>query len=188
VKSIQVGGADVLTAGLDRTAWSSAIATCRAAGGVATINRMARRAGGSHRTITRVETVSVTDDLVVVFTEEPAESGPQPLERWSRLVSADGPFIGVGSSPMTSYLVAADDGLIALDIAWSRLWTLPLEGAQRVVRLVVTDGLVIATMPAENGAGRVMALADPTDPSCSHCGHRRARPTPFRRPRRRPRT
>ena len=170
VKSIQVGGADVLTAGLDR---DGVVVGYRdvpgGENGVATIKPDGtdgwRQPSDDHA---RVETVSVTDDLVVVFTEEPA--GVEAHNRstgglvWSG--RHDGPFIGGGVvADDVVYLVAADDGLIALDIAsGQQLWTLPLEGAQRVVRLVVTDGLVIATMPADNGAGRVIALAGPTDP------------------------
>ena len=196
VKSIQVGGADVLTAGLDR---DGVVVGYRdvpgGENGVATIKPDGtdgwRQPSDDHA---RVETVSVTDDLVVVFTEEPA--GVEAHNRstgvlvWSG--RHDGPFIGGGVvADDVVYLVAADDGLIALDIAsGQQLWTLPLEGAQRVVRLVVTDGLVIATMPADNGAGRVIALAGPTDPQLPRCGHRqRRRQPPYRRPRpRRPRT
>ena len=76
--------------------------------------------------------------------------------------------MGVGASPITSCTWWPASGRADREARFcclgQPLWTLPLEGAQRLVRLVVTDGLGSRHDAGDNGTGRVMALADPTDP------------------------
>jgi outer membrane protein assembly factor BamB len=64
----------------------------------------------------------------------------------------------------TVYVGGARSGLTALDATTGAVrWTMALEGTTDG-GIVVTGGLVIVAMKEVGGAGRVIALADPTDP------------------------
>jgi outer membrane protein assembly factor BamB len=115
-----------------------------------------------------VEGITIADDVVLVATEEPARiearsrSG-QGEVMWDRAYG--GSFLGgnvVAGGVL--YLVATEEGLIAVDLATHEtLWSVPFEASQKPIRLVVTDGLIIASAPTVDGAAHVVAFADPTD-------------------------
>lgn len=170
VRSIAVGGADVLTPGLDGdgvvvghrdvVGGDNGVAAMKADGTVAW-----RKPSNE---LARVDIVTMTDDLVLVLTEEPGVVEARARSEGDLIWSERFADLFIGGGVVAEgvlYVTAAEGSLIAVDVATHAVrWTAPIEGAQRVVRFVVTDGLVIATMPAADGAGRVIALAAPTDP------------------------
>ena len=118
--------------------------------------------------LSRVESATVADDLVVVSTSDPAAIELLDRASGERLWARDlrGPSLGGNVvADGVVYLVTGEDGLIAIDLATrTDLWSVPFIASQTPVRAVVTEGLVIATAPTFDGAAHVVAYADPADP------------------------
>jgi outer membrane protein assembly factor BamB len=116
----------------------------------------------------RLAAFTVTDSQVIVASDL-EDTAIQAIdlrtseERWTTELPGQGQMIPVVAGE-TLYLGGAEAGITALDTADGDIrWALPFEGLLGG-GMVVTGGLLIAAIGEEGGRGRVVALADPTDP------------------------
>jgi outer membrane protein assembly factor BamB len=172
----EIGGADVLTPARD----AGGVVVGHREGGPGPENGVVSLNGdgtegwnqGTSKE-SRLETVTVSGERVILVTDMPLAA--EALDRstgdrkwlWEEQDGfPGGEMLGGGSvANEVLYLVGGTNGLTAIDIeTGTKLWSAPIDRVHRDTRLVVTGGLVIATMPTDDGTGRVFALADPADP------------------------
>ena len=127
----------------------------------------------------RIEGIVVGEDTVYALTDVPArvhalDRGTGRM-RWSEDV--DGVSVGGGViADGLVYVVGADHGLSAIHTSTGQVaWRVPLDGAIKPSRMVVTGGLVIVSTTVAGG-GRVVAFAGASDPRLPDAGS----PTPTR--------
>ena len=115
-----------------------------------------------------IASVSVTADRVYVSHDEPG-TGINALDRstgavvWRRELA--GGILGLlAAADGTLYLPTTDDGVVAVDAGTGEIrWRAAMETPMRA-QLAVSGGLVIVGVQWTDGSGRLMALADPSDP------------------------
>ena len=171
VEQWRLGGANGLTASPDRD--GVVVGYLDDAGGVNGVVAFAPDGTEAWRQSSldnaRVEMVTVAGNLVLVATEVPARIEARNRAGGGELMwvrEYGGPYIGgnVVAGDVV-YLIGVEDGLVAIDLATAdTLWSVPFGASQQPVRMVVTDGLIIASAPTDDGAARVIAYADPADP------------------------
>lgn len=119
-----------------------------------------------------IGSVSVTADRVYVSADDPT-TGITALDRTTGLVAWRRELPGRISGLLAAadgalYLPTTDDGVVAVDAASGEIrWRADIEKPVRA-QLAVSGGLVFVGSKWEDGSGRILAFADPSDPRVGH--------------------
>ncbi|MET0911152.1 MAG: PQQ-binding-like beta-propeller repeat protein, partial [Ilumatobacteraceae bacterium] len=116
----------------------------------------------------RISAFTVSEDQVLVASDE-NDTAIQAIDvrtgddLWTTPLTGQTQMIPVVADE-TLYIGGSEAGVTALDTTSGTIrWAMPFEGLMGG-GMVVTGGLLIAAIGEEGGRGRVVALADPTDP------------------------